>query len=135
MFRIKRLEDKRTRIMKKSILILIAFTMLSCEDNLKTDREIAIESHQISLAQEEVKEIKEQLKQFKDSLAILAIKEERFKDSLEFTNLSQTMCWDKRDHRHSCEIYGNSLMKASNETINEQLDEAIFVQSEVAINE
>ena len=100
--------------MKKSILILIAIAMLSCEYNLKTDREIAMDLHQISLAQKEVKEVKEQLKQFKDSLAILAIKEERFKDSLEFINLSRLMCYDKRDHRHSCEIYGNSLEKATN---------------------
>ena len=87
--------------------------MLSCGYNLKTDSEIARDSYQIEEAKEEVKEVKEQLKQFRDSLAILAIKEERFKDSIEFTNLSRIMCYDKKDHRHSCEIYGNSLAKAT----------------------
>ena len=121
--------------MKKSILILTALTMLSCGYNIKTDHEIAMDSYQIEVAQNEVKEVKEQLKQFKDSLAIVAIKEERFKDSLEFTNLSRIMCWDKRDHRHSCEVYGNSLMKTTNEIITEQLSEAIYEQTEVASNE
>jgi len=120
--------------MKKPILIIIALTMLSCGYHLKSDSEIARDSYEISMAQDEVKEVKEQLKQFKDSLAIVAIKEERLKDSLKFISLSKTMCWDKRDHRHSCEIYGNSLMKAANEGINEKPDEAIFEESVLAIN-
>ena len=46
------------------------------------------------------------------------------------------MCWDKKDHRHSCEIYGNPLMKATNEAINEQQTvKATSEKSELAINE
>ena len=120
--------------MKKLILILIAVAISSCGYNIKTDREIALDSYEISLAKEEVIEVKEQFKQFKDSLAIVAIKEERLKDSLEFISLSKTMCWDKRDHRHSCEVYGNSLMKTTNEIITEQISEATYEQTEVASN-
>jgi len=125
--------------MKKSILILIALTMLSCGYNIKTDREIAIQTFQIEQAQDDLNKVKEQWKQLKDSVARVAIEEslrlERFKDSVQFTNLSRIMCWDKREHRHSCEIYGNPLMKATNEAINEQPDKAIYEQPEVAINE
>jgi len=127
--------------MKKSrlILILIALTMLSCGYNIKTDREIAIESNQIVMAQDELNEVKEQWKQLKDSVARVAIEEslrlERFKDSVQFTNLSRIMCYNKRDHRHSCEIYGNQLMKATNEAVIGQPNEAINEQTEVAINE
>ena len=124
--------------MKKSILILIAKTMLSCGYNIKTDREIAIGSNKIVEAQDELNEVKEQWKQLKDSLAMAVIKDrlrlERFKDSVQFTNLSRTMCWDKRGHRHSCEVYGNPLMEATKEAIIEQPDEAISEQVEVAIN-
>ncbi len=135
--------NQKNRIMKKSILILIALTMLSCGYNIKTDREIAVEANQIVMAQEELKEVKEQWKQLNDSLARAAIEEslrlERVKDSVKFTNLSRVMCWDKREHRHSCEVYGNPLMNATKEAINEQpdkqTDEAINEQTEVAINE
>ena len=125
--------------MKKSILLLIALTMLSCGYNIKTDREIALDSYQIVQAQDELNEVKEQWKQLKDSVVKVAIQEslrlKRFKDSVEFTNLSRTMCWDKKEHRHSCEIFGNQLMKVTNEAINEQPVEAIYEQTEVAINE
>ena len=125
--------------MKKSILLLIALTMLSCGYNIKTDREITIENQQIAQAQDDLNEVKEQWKLLKDSLAMVVIENslrlERFKDSVEFTNLSRTMCWDKKEHRHSCEIYGNPLRKATNDAINEQLDEVIYEQSEVAMNE
>ena len=136
--RIKGAESKRTGIMKKSILLLIALTMLSCGYNIKTDREIIIEKNEIAEAQDDLNEVKEQWKQLKDSVEIVAIKNsqrlKRFKDSVQFTNLSRTMCWDKRDHRHSCETFGNPLMKATNEAGNEEPDEAIFEQTEVAIN-
>ena len=112
--------------------------MMSCGYNIKTDREIAIGSSQIVEAQDELNEVKEQWKQLKDSLAMAVIKDrlrlERFKDSVQFTDLSRTMCWDKREHRHSCEVYGNPLMKATKEAIIEQPDEAISEQVEVAIN-
>jgi hypothetical protein len=124
--------------MKKSILILIAVTMLSCGYNIKTDREIANDSNQIVEAQDELNEVKQQWKQFKDSLAMVVIKDrlrlERFKDSVQFTQLSRTMCYNNREHRHSCEVYGNSLIKATKEAINEQPDQAINEQTEVAIN-
>lgn len=107
---------------------------MSCGYNLKTDKEIAKDSYKIEQAKEEVKEVKEQLKQFKDSLAILAIKEERFKDSLEFTNLSRIMCYNKGDHRHSCEIYGEQLMTTTNEANIGQPIEAINEQTVVASN-
>lgn len=113
--------------------------MLSCGYNIKTDREIINENHQLAQAQDDLNEVKEQWKQLKDSLAMVVIENslrlERFKDSVEFINLSRTMCWDKKEHRHSCEIYGNPLMKATNEAINEQPDEAIYEQSVVAMNE
>ena len=112
--------------------------MLSCGYNIKTDREIAIESNQIVMAQDELNEVKEQWKQLKDSLAMAVIKDrlrlERFKDSVQFTNLSRTMCYNNKDHRHSCEIYGNSLIKATKEAIIEQPDEAISKETEVASN-
>ena len=91
--------------MKKSILILIALTMLSCGYSIKSDSEIATEMYQIELAQDELNKAKEQWKQLKDSVALLVIKEERYKDSLQFINLTRTMCYDKNEHRHSCEIY------------------------------
>jgi len=91
------------------------------------------------MAQDELNEVKEQWKQLKDSIARVAIEEslrqERFKDSVQFTNLSRIMCWDKREHRHSCEIFGNPLMKATNEAINQQPDEVISEQTGVAFNE
>ena len=112
--------------------------MFSCGYNIKTDSEIARDSYQIVEAQDELNEVKEQWKQFKDSLAMVVIKDrlrlERFKDSVQFTQLSRTMCYNNRDHRHSCEIYGNSLIEATKEAINEQPDEAINEQTEVAIN-
>ena len=124
--------------MKKSILILIAVTMLSCGYNIKTDREIIIEKNQIAQAQDELNGVKEEWKQLKDSLAIAAVEEslrlERFKDSVEFTKLSRTMCWDKRDHRHSCEVYDEPLMKGTNEGVIEQPDEDTYEETEVAIN-
>ena len=83
--------------------------MLSCGYNIKTDREIASKTNQIEQAQNDLNEVKEQWKQLKDSVAMLVIKDslrlERFKDSVDFTNLSRTMCYDNREHRHSCEIY------------------------------
>ena len=125
--------------MKKSILLLIALTMLSCGYNIKTDREIINENYQLAQAQDDLNEVKEQWKQLKDSLAMVVIENslrlERFKDSVEFINLSRTMCGDKKEHRHSWEIYGHPLMKATNEAINEQADEAIYEQSVVAMNE
>jgi hypothetical protein len=124
--------------MKKSILILIAVTMLSCGYNIKTDNEIARDSYQIVEAQDELNEVKQQWKQLKDSVAMVVIKDrlrlERFKDSVQFTQLSRTMCYNNREHRHSCEVYGNSLIKATKEAINEQPDQAINEQTEVAIN-
>ena len=124
--------------MKKSILILIAITTMSCGYNIKTDRELSVAANQIEIAEEEVKEMKEQWKQLKDSVAKAAIEEtlrlERVKDSVKFTNLSRIMCWDKREHRHSCEVYGNPLIKAAKEAIDEQPDESLNGQTEVAIN-
>ena len=124
--------------MKKSILILIAVTMLSCGYNIKTDRELAMDSYQIEQAQDELNSVKEEWKQLKDSLALAVIEEslrlERFKDSVEFTKLSRTMCWDKRDHRHSCEVYDQPLMKATNEGIIEQPNQDTYEETEVASN-
>ena len=112
--------------------------MLSCGYNIKTDREIASESYLIVEAQDELNEVKEQWKQLKDSLAMAVIKDrlrvERFKDSVQFTNLSRTMCYNNKEHRHSCEIYGSSLIKATKEVIIEQPDEAISKETEVASN-
>lgn len=125
--------------MKKSIILLITLTTLSCGYNIKSDTEMVMEAYQIEQVQDELNEVKKQWIQLKDSIAMASIKEslrlERFKDSVEFTNLSRTMCWDKRDHRHSCEIYNNPLMKATNEAIIEQPDEAIIEQSDVAVND
>ena len=83
--------------------------MLSCGYNIKTDREIAVENNKIVQAQNEINEVKEQWKQLKDSVVRVAIEEslrlERFKDSIEFTDLSRIMCYDKKEHRHSCEEF------------------------------
>ena len=122
--------------MKKTILLaVLALTMFSCGYNLKTDSELARDSYQITLAQEEVQEVKDQFEKFKDSVAIEAIKEARRKDSLEFMDLSKIMCWDKRDHRHSCEVYGNSLLTSSNENIIGDSENTFREPSEVASNE
>ena len=70
---------------------------------------MANKTNQIVQAQDDLKEVKEQWKQFKDSVALAVLKDSirqvKFRDSVEFTNLSRTMCYDKSDHRHSCEVY------------------------------
>ena len=117
----------------------MALTMLSCGYNLKTDRELIVEKNQIAEAQNDLNEVKEEWKQFKDSLAMVVLKDSlrlvRFKDSVDFTNLSRTMCYNNKEHRHSCEIYGNPIIKAAKEAENEVTNEAIYEQSEVAMNE
>jgi len=95
--------------MKKLIIILLAVVLTSCEYNIKTDKQLQSLKSQAANAESEAEMlIKEkellQKKATMDSLAI-AYEFQVYKDSIVFSNLNKVMCYDKNEHRHSCEIY------------------------------
>ena len=121
--------------MKELILSLLTLTLISCGYNLKTDREIANSQYQLQEAQDNLDKAKEQYEQLRDSLKIEALKLERFKDSIEFINLTRIMCYQSGPHRHSCEIYGNQLLTATKEGQRKEPQLASFEASEIASND
>ncbi len=124
--------------MKKTIILLAALALTSCGYNIKTDSEIVRDSFQLEEAQNQLNEVKDEWNQFKDSVALIVTNDrkrlERFKDSVQFTNLSRSMCYNNNEHRHSCEIYGNSLKIETKKAVKEQTDEVNHEQTEVASN-
>ena len=120
--------------MKKLVLSFLALALISCGYNIKTDREIANGQYNLQQTQDELDRAKDQYVQLKDSLKIEALKMERFKDSIEFTNLTRVMCYQSGDHRHSCEIYGNQLLTATKEGLKKQPILESYESSEVASN-
>ena len=126
--------------MRKTILTVTALTLLSCGYSIKSDRDIQTLEYEIGEKKETLESMENEKKELEIKLAGVILSNslilERYKDSIEFTKLNKLMCWDKKDHRHSCEIYGNPLMKATNEAINEQQPvKATSEKSELAINE
>ena len=124
--------------MKKAVLVLASFAMVSCGYSIQTDNqlkrkefEIAEISNQVDAVKEEKKELELKLKNriLRDSLEL-----KHFKDSVEFMNLSRVICYDKREHRHSCEIFGNPIINVSKEVNNEKPYEAIYEEPVVATN-
>ena len=126
---------KRILKMRNLTLILITLTLLSCDYNLKTDREIAISESQIVQAQNDLNDAKEQYVQLKDSLEKEKLKMIQFKDSIEFVNLTRIMCYQSNPHRHSCEIFGSQLLTATEKSNRHKSLGNTYEENEVAVNE
>ena len=121
--------------MKELILSLLVLTLMSCGYNIKTDREIAQTNYEFQQVQEDLDKAKEQYEKLRDSLEIEAMKMARFKDSIEFTNLTRIMCYQSGAHRHSCEIYGNQLLTVTKQSSNDQPKIDSYEGSEIASND
>ena len=121
--------------MKELILSLLTLTLISCGYNIKSDKEIVANEYQLQQAQNDLEDAKVQYEQLRDSLKMEALKLERFKDSIEFINLNRIMCYQSGPHRHSCEIYGNQLLTATNESTNKQPKVESYQASEIASND
>ena len=126
---------KRILTMRNLTLILITLTLLSCDYNLKTDREIARSESKIIQAQSDLDDAKEQYVQLKDSLEKEKLKMIQLKDSIEFVNLTRIMCYQSNSHRHSCEIFGSQLLTATDKSKKHKSLEKSYEENEVAMNE
>ena len=118
--------------MKELFLAVLVLSLFSCGYNIKTDQEIAINTFELQQVQDDLDKAKEQYEQLKDSLEIEAMKLARYKDSIEFNNLTRIMCYQSATHRHSCQIYGNQLLTATKEGLNKQPKVDSYEASEIA---